>query len=75
MAVHPAIEIARRQLRRGTPVTVGDLVLTPVVLEERGAGTTARGCWVVAAKRPVAIIVSGPGARRLVRLDNLVQGN
>ena len=75
MALHPALGIARRQLRRGPSVSAGDLVLTPVVLEERGAGTTARGCWLVAAKRPVAIIVSGPGGRRLVRLDDVAQDN
>jgi hypothetical protein len=49
--------------------------LTPVVLEERAAGTTARGCWLVAAKRPIAIIVSGPSGRRLVRLDDVAQNN
>jgi hypothetical protein len=46
-----------------------------VVLEERTAGATARGCWLVAAKRPVAVIVAGPGGRRLVRLDDLAQGD
>ncbi len=75
MALHPALGIARRQLRRGPSVSAGDLVLTPVVLEERGAGGTARGCWLVAAKRPVAVIVSGPGGRRLVRLDDVAQNN
>jgi hypothetical protein len=75
MALHPALGIARRQLRRGPSVSAGDLVLTPVVLEERGAGATARGCWLVAAKRPVAVIVSGPGGRRLVRLDDVAQNN
>jgi hypothetical protein len=70
MALHPALGIARRQLRRGPSVSAGDFVLTPVVLEERAAGATARGCWLVAAKRPVAVIVAGPGGRRLVRLDD-----
>jgi hypothetical protein len=75
MALHPALGIARRQLRRGPSVSAGDFVLTPVVLEERAAGATARGCWLVAAKRPVAVIVAGPGGRRLVRLDDLAQSN
>jgi hypothetical protein len=45
--------------------------LTPVVLEEHAAGTTGHGHWLVAAKRPVAVIVAGPGGRRLVRLDDV----
>ena len=69
MAFRPALSIARRRLRRGPPVSVGDLVLTPVVIEECAAGTTARGCWLTAAKRPVAVIVAGPGGRYLMRLD------
>lgn len=73
MAHDPALGIARRQLQRGPSVTAGDLVLTPVVLVERAAGATARGCWLVAAKRPVAVIVAGPGGRRLVRLDEVAQ--
>ena len=75
MAPHSTLDIARRQLRRGPSVSAGDLVLTPVVLEERAAGATAGGCWLVAAKRPVAVIVAGPGGRRLLRLDDLAQSN
>ena len=75
MALDPALGTARRQLQRGPSVSVGDLVLTPVVLVERAAGATARGCWLVAAKRPVAVIVAGPGGRRLVRLDEVAQSN
>ncbi len=69
MALRPALGIARRRLRRGPPVSVGDLVLTPVVIEECAAGATARGCWLTATKRPVAVIVAGPGGRYLMRLD------
>ena len=69
MALHPALGIAHRRLRRGPSVSVGDLVLTPVVIEECAAGATARGCWLAAAKRPVAVIVAGPGGRYLLRLD------
>ncbi len=73
MALHPTLGIARRQLRRGPSVSAGDLVLTPVVLEECAAGATASGCWLVASKRPVAIIVAGPDGRCLVRLDVVAQ--
>lgn len=68
MVRQPASGVARRRLRRGASVTAGDLVLTPVVLEEFAAGATELGCWLVASKRPVAILVAGPGGRRLVRL-------
>ena len=71
MAPHSTLDLARRQLRRGPSVSAGDLVVTPVVLEEQAAGTTTRGCWFIAAKRPVAVIVAGPGGRRLVRLDDV----
>jgi len=40
------------------------------VIEERGAGVIGCGCWIVAAKRPVAVIVTGPNGRHLVRLAN-----
>jgi len=64
----------RRHLRRDASVSVGDLVFTPVVLEESTAGATRRGgCWLAAAKRPVAVIVTGPGGRRLARLDTVAQ--
>jgi len=69
MALRPPLSIARRRLRRGPSVSVGDLVLTPVMIEECAAGVTARGCWLTAAKRPVAVIVAGPGGRYLMRLD------
>ena len=69
MALRPALSIARRRLRRDPPISVGDLVLTPVVIEEWTAGVTTRGCWLAAAKRPVAVIVAGPGGRYLMRLD------
>jgi hypothetical protein len=69
MALRPALGIARRQLRRGPSISVGDVVLTPVVIEECAAGATTRGCWLAAAKRPVAVIVAGPGGRYLMRLD------
>lgn len=75
MALHPALGIAGRRLRRGPPVPVGSLVLTPVVLEERAAGATVRGCWLVASKRPVAVIVAGLGGRRLLRLDDPARGD
>lgn len=68
MASRPELSIVRRRLRRGPSVSAGAFVLTPVVLESSGAGTTANGCWLVAAKRPVAIIVKGESGRRLVRL-------
>ncbi len=73
MALHSKLGTARRQLRRGPSVSAGDLVLTPVVLEERAAGATASGCWLIASKRPVAIIVAGPDGRCLVRLDEAAQ--
>lgn len=75
MALDPALDFARRQLKRGPSVTVGDFVLTPVVLEERAVGATARGCWLVAAKRPVAVIVAGPCGHRLLRLEDIAQRN
>jgi hypothetical protein len=58
----------RRRLRREPSVAVGELVLTPIVKQESGAGTTASGCWIVAAKRPVAIMVTDRVGRRFVRL-------
>ena len=70
MDVRPALGSIRRRLRRGPSVAIGDLILTPVVKEELDAGTAASGCWLVAAKRPVAIIVADPEGRRLVRLDD-----
>ena len=70
MALRPALGIAHRRLRRAPSVSVGELVLTPVVLEERAAGVTAHSPWLVAAKRPVAVIIASPGGRRLVRLDD-----
>lgn len=73
MAFYPALGIVCRRLRRDPSVSAGAFVLTPVVLEVRGAGTTANGCWLVAAKRPVAVIVAGPDGRRLVRLDDDAQ--
>jgi hypothetical protein len=45
------------------------------VLEERATGATARGCRLVAVNRPVAVIVAGPGGRRLVRLDDVAHSN
>jgi len=75
MALRPALSVSRRQLRRGPAVSAGGFVLTPVVLEESAAGATARGCWLAAAKRPVAVIVAGPGGRRLVRLDDAAQSD
>ena len=71
MALRPALGAARRRLRRDPSVSAGGLVLTPIVLEELAAGSTAHGPWLVAAKRPVAVIVAGPDGRRLVRLDSL----
>ena len=68
MALCPALGTLHRQLRRGPSVSAGELLLTPVVIEERGAGAIASCCWIVAAKRPVAVIVTGPNGRRLVRL-------
>ncbi len=70
MAAGPALEMAYRRLRRGPSVSAGDVVVTPVVLEHRAAGIAACGPWVVAAKRPVAVIVAGPDGRRLLRLDD-----
>jgi hypothetical protein len=72
MAPHSKLDTVRRQLRRGPSISAGDFVLTPVVLEEQAAGTTTGGCWLIAAKRPVAVIVAGPGGRRLLRLDDVV---
>ncbi len=69
MALRPGLAVARRRLRRDPSVAVGDLVFTPVVLEESAAGAMADGPWLVAAKRPVAVIVAGPGGRQLVRLE------
>ena len=71
MALRPALGTARRRLRRDPSVSAGELVLTPVVLEELAAGATSHGPWLVAAKRPVAVIVAGPDRRRLVRLENV----
>lgn len=71
MAAEPATGLDYRRLRRGPPVAVGGLVVTPVVLEERAAGMSPGGPWAVAAKRPVAVIVAWPGGRRLVRLDKI----
>lgn len=68
MALRPALGTVHRQLRRGPSVSIGELVLTPIVAEERGAGIIALGCWIVASKRPVAVIVAGPDGRRLIRL-------
>ena len=73
MAVGPALGSMQRHLRRGPPVAAGGVVLTPVVIEQRGAGTTAQGCWVVASKRPVAVIVAGAEGRRLLRLADAEQ--
>ncbi len=75
MAIRPALGIARRRLRRGPSVSAGGQVLTPVFLEERGAGATSHGCWLVAAKRPVAVVVAGPHGRRLLRLDDAARGD
>ena len=69
MAVRAALEISHRRLRRGPPVSAGELILTPVAIEQFEAGVIAQNCWIVAAKRPVAIIVAGPDGRRLIRLD------
>ena len=69
MAVRATSGIARRRLTRGPSVAAGDVVLTPVVLDERSTGVGDHGGWLVAAKRPVAVIVSGPEGRRLMRLD------
>ncbi len=70
MASESKLGNAHRRLRRGPSLSVGDLVFTPVVLEECAAGTTLCGPWLMAAKRPVAVIVTGPSGRRLVRLDD-----
>jgi hypothetical protein len=75
MALRPPLGIARRRLRRGPSVSIGDLVLTPVMIEECAAGATARGCWLAAAKWPVAVIVAGPGGRHLMRLDEDAESN
>jgi hypothetical protein len=71
MASDPALGKVHRRLRRGPAVRTGDLTLTPVVLEELGAGVTAGTCWLLAAKRPLAVIVAGPAGRRLIRLERL----
>ncbi len=68
MALRPRLSVSRRRLCRGPSVSADELVLTPVVLEERTAGAAGDACWLFAAKRPVAVIVAGPGGRRLVRL-------
>lgn len=64
----PALGTIRQRLRRGPSVAVGELIFTPIVKQESGAGTTASGCWVVASKRPVAIMVTDRDGRRFVRL-------
>ncbi len=69
MVYESPLGTARRRLRRGPPLAIGDFVFTPVVVEERAAGTTRCGPWLFAAKRPVAVIVTSPSGRRLVRLD------
>ncbi|MEM7223850.1 MAG: hypothetical protein AAF495_12770 [Pseudomonadota bacterium] len=74
MALRTALGSIERALRRGPSVSAGGLVLTPVVVEERGAGVTGRGCWIVASTRPVAVIVAGPNGRRLVRLEDGAKG-
>ena len=68
MAVGKPLRVASRRLRRGPAVTVGDLVLTPVALEEYAVSPMADGCWLVVAKRPVAVIVAGLAGRVLLRL-------
>ncbi len=73
MALRPALGTMHRQLRRGPSVSAGGLVLTPVVVHERGAGVIGCGCWIVAATRPVAVIVTGPNGRRLVRLADVTK--
>jgi hypothetical protein len=75
MAIRPALGITRRRLRRGPSVSAGGQVFTPVFLEERGAGERPHGCWLVAAKRPVAVVVADPHGRRLLRLDDGVQAD
>ena len=70
MAFRASLGSVNSTLRRGPPISAGGLVLTPLVIEEHGAGTAGAGCWVVASKRPVALIVAGPKGRRLVRLDS-----
>ena len=71
MVVRSALGAQRRRLRRDRPISVGQQTLTPVVIEEIEAGTTGRGLWSVVTKRPVAIIVSGPDGRCLLRLDEI----
>lgn len=73
MAFRPAVGVIERQLRRRPSVSVGELVLTPVVVEERGAGVIGSACWMVATTRPVAVIVTGPNGRRLVRLADAAE--
>lgn len=70
MVLRSTIGSMQRQLRRGPALSVGELVLTPVVLEERGAGMVGGGCWVVAATRPVGVIVKGPDGCRLLRITD-----
>ena len=71
MASDPALVKVHRRLRRAPAVRTGDVTLTPVVLEQLGAGVTAGTCWLHAAKRPLAVIVTGPRGRRLIRLERL----
>lgn len=69
MASVRALNETRRKIRRGQAIRAGANILTPIVLEELGAGMVAGACWIHAAKRPLAVIVSGPDGRRLVRLE------
>ena len=69
MAAAP-LAVVRRRIRRGPPVAAGGLVVTPIVLEELAAGTAGPGCWLTAAKRPIAIAIAGPDGRRVLRLPD-----
>lgn len=74
MAAAP-LAVVRRRIRRGPPATAGGLVVTPIVLEELAAGAAGPGCWLTAAKRPVAVAVAGPDGRRVLRLPDAADGD
>lgn len=75
MAPQSRISASHREIRRGAPVAVGGIVLTPVILYERHGVVGVPGGGFFAAQRPVAVIVAEPQGRRLIRLHERADGS
>lgn len=56
-------------LRVGPPVEVGEYTLVPVVEIRAAADAYDDACWMLGSSIPIAVVLLGPGAARLIEIQ------